>query len=752
MTEKAKTALSPEADMEQFKTELSAAPDARAAIKLKINSFQKFELVRNRILGHFATSLPSPDYGELGVHTPRTTTSGIKLNDHPRENVWWLWREFYREHLGVYVEAPVALSRLRSYLFGCGAMFPHVSLEDRTMVAYTPDRQSGEADRQVKTTFGRFVRKHMPLWTDAFIADLEAEYRSELDGTFLVAETVADVHMVYTSMRGDSGCMRYPASNFSQRVHPSAIYAAPQFGVRVAYLKNSSGEITARSVIYDNPDDPSDKRFVRLYGDPTLLSRLKRAGYRMAGLAGAKIPAIPAQRTGGADTFPVEGHQATYYTMAYMDPPGGRDSGCTTKRAYYVYKLKGEDFLRVTDTSDDFEKIMGGTSHGYADILTTAGKVALVELYEGMDSYVCAYSGTTHRRSEGEPVKFYRADGVELFPVSKQEAPSEAVILWRYIDGNATKVYVHPDHAAKVRLDCPTRNDVWNDQDTRDYYDIIELDAEFYGAGKYEADSNAYRATLWDGGAISPDQVSDRWVRKDDIVRVFGADNRHLFYVHVSQCKTLAAQGFVAVSPVEGFKAMTHKDNPNIVVTAGRRRMLYGHHEIRRLSDGTFNAARGVSTSRLWGLTVYTKTGTTPVEVHPEVAYLALSGFSHSTLVTNREDFERKRMRCGLGLTGYGGYYTPAGSEAPVRYTSAEYTSGVVPERAELVGAMNWILERSSDELAAHFGIEASNAKAWAETSKVFLAQMEVRCAELTERHGAQTAALGERVDALLAS
>ena len=736
MTDKAKT-ITPEEDMEKFEAAVSATQDMKDLLAIKINSLAKFERVAQRA-SLFGYSMGAPGSDVLAVHSRNDVLESLNLRDHTREDSWWLLREFYREKFEVYSDPPALLRRLRTYYGGCGVMFPHVSTEDRSMVAFTPDRQAGEADRQIKMTVGRFMRKFMPLWSDTYISTLEAAYRAELDGTFEIAETAEDVFDVYTKMSGDSGCMRYKPGQWGQQVHPSAVYAAPQYGIRVAYLRDTQGVIKARSVIYDNPNDPADKRYVRVYGDSTLTSRLKRAGYRMAGLNGARIPAIDPQRiagTGGV-AYDREGHMVKPYLMPYMDPPGGSGSGCSDQRADYAYKVRGEDFLHITNDGDAIEQKFGSGRNTYASVLCTAGYIMIKELFEGMDSYVCALTGVTARRNDSPPVTYYDAEGAMFYPVREEALPPGFVCLTRAKDNpngtrTAESVRVHPDYAEKARMKQEHLRHLWNDAVTRSANGVVELDPEFYGDEQYAMSYDTNAVFVWDGKDAAAPSTRQVVMREGDWVQVIDVGNEAAFKAHVSHCKELAKHGYIAVAPVGKDKYMCHKDNPNLVTMGNKRRMVVGHHELRRLADGAYAATRGTTTTRIFGVPMHIRSGCEITGIHPEVAYVALTGWSYNTLVAGRNHFEHRGLRCGLGLNGYGGYYVPEDQSEPVRFTAAMYNAGDIPARERFIAAMDWILAATPDALQARFTTEAGNAKVWAQTSKVFLDQIDVRVRKL---------------------
>ena len=54
--------------------------------------------------------------------------------------------------------------------------WPHKSATDPNRLAYTRDERSGEADRQVITTIGKYLRRHFSHAPDEMIRDITAQY------------------------------------------------------------------------------------------------------------------------------------------------------------------------------------------------------------------------------------------------------------------------------------------------------------------------------------------------------------------------------------------------------------------------------------------------------------------------------------------------------------------------------------------------------------------------------------------------
>jgi hypothetical protein len=120
----------------------------------------------------------------INVNYPENDPSGGAAIVVDANGLWPLLREKYREMVGVYPPATSVIETLRNSYGMAGQYFPHVSPSDHTMIAYTPDRACAEADRQIKTTIGKFLRKFLLVVTDKEIARLEAAHKADMDPTF----------------------------------------------------------------------------------------------------------------------------------------------------------------------------------------------------------------------------------------------------------------------------------------------------------------------------------------------------------------------------------------------------------------------------------------------------------------------------------------------------------------------------------------------------------------------------------------
>jgi hypothetical protein len=222
--------------------------------------------------------------------------------------------------------------------------WPHVAQTDELRLAYTRDERSGEANRQVLTSVGKYLHRHFDL-PDHVIRDAVALYTGGSD-TFRILDTVEE--MVHAVNNGPHSCMCWTARDFvrcsdGERRHPYAAYD-PQYGWRMAVRLRPDGDIVGRALL--NTHD-GHNYWVRSFGkqegssysytDEKLEAWLKEQGYSKWSdwHTGAQLAYIPT-----SDDF----------LAPYLD-------GDTTRATLYGDRLTidddGEYELRSTDGTPD---------------------------------------------------------------------------------------------------------------------------------------------------------------------------------------------------------------------------------------------------------------------------------------------------------------------------------------------------------------------------------------------------------------
>ena len=165
-------------------------------------------------------------------------------------------------------------------------LLAHQSIDDPTLVAFTPSEDMGRMDRQRRMKIGKFVRAYGKSYetgsdpSNAQIEQISYAWREALqDPVFVVGMKLADFRFCYwQAKKRPSSCMSKPISDFeSYPHHPTDVYAFGDVGI--AYLKQGE-TVLARALI-----NPKTCTYSRVYGiegrgRDDLESKLHVAGYR----------------------------------------------------------------------------------------------------------------------------------------------------------------------------------------------------------------------------------------------------------------------------------------------------------------------------------------------------------------------------------------------------------------------------------------------------------------------------------------
>jgi hypothetical protein len=233
---------------------------------------------------------------------------------------WWTVREEWRFQRSLYTS-----TLLTATINRLGLYFAHTSTEDKTMVAYTPDAQSGEADRQVRLAPGRLLAKVAPFLAEEYRTWLVNQHIAEVSDEvhFLDGEDIVKWY-ISTTASGDeqtssglASCMT-GKTDYKESEYPALVYNTP--GVRLAVVK-AGDKISGRCLVYENPNDPEDKRYIRGYGAPFLVTRLKNRGYKAGGWIGVKFNTVKSSR--GRSSVPEASQPYSAVVVPYLDANGG---------------------------------------------------------------------------------------------------------------------------------------------------------------------------------------------------------------------------------------------------------------------------------------------------------------------------------------------------------------------------------------------------------------------------------------------
>lgn len=140
--------------------------------------------------------------------------------------------------------------------------WPHKAATDPSRLAYTRDERSGEQDRQVVTSIGKYLRRHFQYAPDDLIRDIVAKHT--YSGGIHYTNSLDE--MVNAVIEGPSSCMSKSfdilcADNV--RRHPYAVYD-PSLGWGMV-IRQDGDDILGRCLVWHDPDDADGKMFVRSY-------------------------------------------------------------------------------------------------------------------------------------------------------------------------------------------------------------------------------------------------------------------------------------------------------------------------------------------------------------------------------------------------------------------------------------------------------------------------------------------------------
>ena len=607
------------------------------------------------------------------------------------EKVWPHHRELYRRKLGVYPQQTEVMAAIES-TFALGGFHINVSREDPSMVAFSPSFEDLQRDRQVRTSFGKLLRKLVPTLVDSQIQQLEAQHRAELDPHFEVAHTADDIYWVYTNMPGDSGCMRHPKGYWSKlgdSQHPSTVYAAP--GMGVAWLKDAEGKVRSRAVIWDNPADPEDKRFVRIYGDAVLSKKLVAAGYTMKWLVGAKLAAVNAK-------------DSSYYVLPYLDGPGGNQNDMQ-----YVAKFDDENYLTLLDRN------------GYNKLVTAGGQAACAKTQDGCVAVPVTRRAlvTTTDILTGQTIDLMDNPG-NLEWVYHQGVIGQSCVIDRcshpcalmdYTTGRTREVFMTKgDFDAKVAtatIGSVTRTFIRSAANYAHFGLCLLSERLGYAPGTYAHGSGLTNVGTGDDA---------EWSLSADVYKVFDAHSG-VRWVYKSEVPALKKSGYVSAALLSGDKVLCHSANPKLVTLVNGKKAVAGQHEITELHDGRWDYTRNTVARAMFGVRyAVSRPGAERLalaEVRSLVSRAADKSLAKIASSTAAEKLARmKGGVCGIARQGYEDFSTHRQNDGTL-YPYGRNNSTVWEQYTQ---AAVMIQDMSDKQLGGKFGAyAATSAKVWAQ-------------------------------------
>lgn len=402
--------------LEQLRDALSqkiTSPDQLKSLNISVLSVLNKLPQGYRTLADIQASygyIPVPAEGKAHLVGSQVFTHRGEAVSPSLEHNWWLVREWLRMMVGVYPEPSEAMRTLAHKHLAQYAL--HISKDDPNMVAFTASPDDGRNDRQVRMAFGKWLRKFCWFMTDAHIQNLEAQHRADLNNELELLPG-SDIRSTYLSCHGAGlrSCMTHSSKELSLHAstHPVDAYNAP--GFHLAVIRDTSGSITARCIVWHNPDDPADKRAVRVYGDAILTRRLQRNGYRFRDFDGAKLAVVPAKMEDGRlydEVYPYPGCE--WVCVPYLDGVGGNRTTTDASRIVHM----GDHLLITTPRHAERLQELARLSPGdgsertvYA-CRTAEARLQISVFKPEWKTYTCALTGETVDTLDNPPTQFLR--------------------------------------------------------------------------------------------------------------------------------------------------------------------------------------------------------------------------------------------------------------------------------------------------------------------------------------------------------
>jgi hypothetical protein len=471
---------------------------------------------------------------------------------------WWLRREYLRMQYEVYPPATALLKWLNMENYQLAV---HVSKDDPKMIAYTPDRQSGESDRQVRTTIGKLLTKLYPVYPDTAIAALTKEHFAELCDEFIELTDIKDILAVYASGEGGGACMSKPDEAYPYG-RPVAAYEAPH--ISMAVLKDDNGRVTARTMLYC--PTPEDKRYIRVFGDQLLARRLEKRGYKTGSWTGAEFKLIQPM--------------ADHVLMPYLDSNGARGGETGSSVAIFDGKLRSIDMKTRKALLSLGAKYVATCTHQTGAIQLKAVDSSLLEVR-------CAWTGKMFNTLTHEFTEVW-VDGA-FYKASLEtatEAYAEGLLRLAYPQATGALAYV----PAEVETYIHDRSMFVESEENREEHGYTKLalahypeKQEWVQAHIYGRLREIYKATA-EGTILSEDAVElaepsrRKYVHRDTITKG---------WVRVHSRKT----GVLCYAPPD----------IRVVKTLSGRKVVVGYHDVVKLFDGGYEFSRNVQSVHMFG-------------------------------------------------------------------------------------------------------------------------------------------------------
>lgn len=288
-------------------------------------------VLRHRPVQSFVNYKPLPSHQKLfynhELYSPAQTLHSVNhLISVVRNTRPWFEREVTNHKLHEAVAQAMHLAPADNW-HNLILEWPHISVGDKSKIAYTRDDRAGDSDKQTVTSVGKYIRRHFTALPDHEVRAIAALYVAD-ECKFVT--TMDD--MIYQIQNGAGSCMNWKDADAEH--HPYNTYD-PKYGWHMAVRMEGSTPM-GRALCMTDPDN-GNKFFVRSYrrvdgyspADEALEAWLTSKGYeKRRGWAGCSLKYIP---------------QRDSFLAPYLD--GNDQHVC-------IQSFAGEQYLTIDDEGD----------------------------------------------------------------------------------------------------------------------------------------------------------------------------------------------------------------------------------------------------------------------------------------------------------------------------------------------------------------------------------------------------------------
>jgi hypothetical protein len=288
-----------------------------------------------------------------------------------------------------------------------------------------------------------------------------------------------------------------------------------------------------------------------VYGDPVLGNRLKRLGYRHAGLAGARLKHVPVKYSN---------YRAVL--MPYLDAP---------PELHARYFVADRDYLYMLDTTGNKAHLPENLRTLQAQSTGSSATVINDEGYSESFTVTCQFTGATFDRRK---VTFDQVwDGEKLQYAAAGQAEVHGFVACHLLPGVQVAGHVHGRQVwARPAATCTYEGAQYVWPGSGEGY--VRLSEKFYPASTVTRQDDA---SSYDVGYIRFEDTVDVIVHKDDVDQ--------LERTHKTDERLVALKRFNSVAT---GRPCYITEGVRVVKTVAGRRAVPGIHAVRQLFDGTW--------------------------------------------------------------------------------------------------------------------------------------------------------------------